>query len=341
MPAGTVTVVVTSVPETMTLQCTNTEAGIPGTEPETEEAYRTRVMRAGMLAVQGTPDTFKSRVFQVDGVQPRLVSYRQVNPTQWVAVVGGGDPYQVAQAIYESVPDISVLTTTVNNPSGFVPHAEVIAINDYPDWNQVGFLVPDSQSVSVILTWNTSSLNNQDAVTAPDSGCTLQSATGGGGYVRVKLPLSGISSLPVTVGAGGGSSSVGAFPEIYATAYAGESAWSNTTATLTEIKRFVASSRGGSAGSVSAHFEVLARIPGLRGGMSSFVTPDNGSCILGYGGYSALGGNPGHGSSSTSTMSNSASGYGYGLVAREVAAGGTALEAVSGGPGVVIIWEYA
>lgn len=162
VPAGTVTEVLTSVPGTMVLTCTNTEQGIPGTEPETEEEYRTRVMRAGMLAVQGTPDTFKSRVFQVEGVVPRLVSYRQVNPTQWVAIVGGGDPYQVAQAIYESVPDISVLTTSVNNPSGSVPHAEVIDINDYPDWYQVGFLVPDSQSVTVILTWNTSSLNYVD-----------------------------------------------------------------------------------------------------------------------------------------------------------------------------------
>lgn len=182
---------------------------------------------------------------------------------------------------------------------------------------------------------------NQNAVTAPGSGCTLQSATGGGGYVRVRLPLSGISSLPVTVGAGGGSSSVGTFSGRYASAYAGENAWSATATSLAENTRFVASSNGGRAGYMSAHFEVLASIPGLRGGMSSFVIPGNGFCVLGYGGYSALGGNPGHGSSATNTMSNSASGYGYGLVAREVEAGGTALEAVSGGPGVVIIWEYA
>lgn len=162
VPAGTVTQIVTSVPVGITLECINPTPGLPGLESESWEDYRAQVMQAGMLAVQGTPDTFKTRVKNVSGVQARLVSYRQITPGKWAAIVGGGNPYDVALAIYESVPDISVLTADVNNPSGFVPHAERISINDFPDTYTVPYIVPDSQGVQIILVWNTSSSNYVD-----------------------------------------------------------------------------------------------------------------------------------------------------------------------------------
>lgn len=162
VPAGSVTQIITSVPESITLTCANLTEGLPGLPAQGWDEYRAQVMQAGMLAVQGTPDTFKARVENVSGVQSRLVSYRQITPGKWAAIVGGGNPYDVALAIYESIPDISVLTTDVNNPSGFVPHAERIAINDFPDTYEVPYIVPDSQGVQVILTWNTSSRNYVD-----------------------------------------------------------------------------------------------------------------------------------------------------------------------------------
>ncbi|MHA1063407.1 baseplate J/gp47 family protein [Enterobacter ludwigii] len=162
VPAGSVTQTVTSVPESITLSCVNLTEGLPGLDAQGWDEYRAQVMQAGMLAVQGTPDTFRASVENVAGVQPRLVSYRQIAPGKWAAIVGGGNPYDVALAIYVSVPDISVLTADVNNPSGFVPHAERIAINDYPDTYEVSYIVPDSQGVRVILTWNTSSKNYVD-----------------------------------------------------------------------------------------------------------------------------------------------------------------------------------
>lgn len=162
VPAGSVNQILTSVPDNYNLSCTNPAAGLPGLEAQSWWDYRTQVLQAGMLAVQGTPDTFKTSVGKVPGVQTRLVSYRMLSPGRWVAIVGGGDPYDVALALYESVPDISVLTAEVNNPSGFVPHAEVIAINDYPDTYDVPYVVPDSQGVQVMLTWNTSSKNYVD-----------------------------------------------------------------------------------------------------------------------------------------------------------------------------------
>lgn len=162
VPAGTVTQIITSVPDTIKLTVTNLTEGVPGLEAQSVSDYRTQVWRAGMFASQGTPDFVKATVGNVDGVHPRLVSYRQVALGRWALIVGGGDPYIVAKAIYESVPDISILTTDVNNPSGYVPDSVTVTIEDYPDDYIVSWLVPTSQSVSVILTWNTIGYNYVD-----------------------------------------------------------------------------------------------------------------------------------------------------------------------------------
>jgi hypothetical protein len=41
------------------------------------------------------------------------VDIRNVGVNQWEVICGGGDPYQIANAIYQSVPDISMLTGSV------------------------------------------------------------------------------------------------------------------------------------------------------------------------------------------------------------------------------------
>lgn len=71
-----------------------------------------------MYGVQGTPDCYRIELKNVYGVQENLISYRQASLGAWVAIAGGGDPYEVAYAIYKAVPDISVLTNDVVNPSG-------------------------------------------------------------------------------------------------------------------------------------------------------------------------------------------------------------------------------
>lgn len=159
VPAGTVTQLITSLPKEITLSVTNVIEGLPGLDAQTDEDYRSQVMQAGMFAVQGTPDNLKMTIGNVDGVYPNLISFRQVSVDKWAVIVGGGDPYEVARAIYESVPDISVLTGDVISASGHVPHSETITLDDFPDIYNVSFIVPTSQTVSVILTWNTTGNN--------------------------------------------------------------------------------------------------------------------------------------------------------------------------------------
>ena len=133
VPEGTVTQVITSVPKDQPVKCTNLTAGMPGQEAQTWASYRAEVMESGMFGVQGTPDCFKAMLKSVSGVRENLISFRQSSLGKWVAVVGGGDPYDVAYAIYKSVPDISKLTNDVSNPSGAAVEKRTVSITVSPD----------------------------------------------------------------------------------------------------------------------------------------------------------------------------------------------------------------
>lgn len=103
VPQNTVTQIDTSLPATITtLTCTNPLAGIPSSGAETEESYRARVLDAGLVEAQGTPTYMKTLIKAVPGVQARLVSIVK-NTSTWSIMVGGGDQYQVAQAIFEGI----------------------------------------------------------------------------------------------------------------------------------------------------------------------------------------------------------------------------------------------
>ncbi|CAI1599469.1 Uncharacterized homolog of phage Mu protein gp47 [Serratia fonticola] len=155
VPAGTVTQIITSIPAKITLSVTNTVEGSPGLEEQTIADYRTQVMDAGMFAVQGTPDELKSALANVAGVHANRIAFRQVELGKWAVIVGGGDPYEVARAIYQSVPDISMLTADVVSGSGYTPHKEVITLNDFPDAYIIPYVVPSSQAATIMLTWDT------------------------------------------------------------------------------------------------------------------------------------------------------------------------------------------
>lgn len=155
VPEGSVTQVITSVPESQPVTCTNVLAGLPGADEQSYSSYRGQVMQTGMQAVQGTPDCVKATLRAVAGVQENLISFRQPTVGKWVVVVGGGDPYAVAYAIYKSVPDISTLTNDVVNESGSAPEKKTLSILVSPDTYNVPYVIPVSQNVVAIITWDT------------------------------------------------------------------------------------------------------------------------------------------------------------------------------------------
>lgn len=109
IPVNTVTQLITSAPAGITLTCTNLTAGLPGEAAQSDASYRAQVVQAGLATCQGAPSFIKTKLLEVSGVQENLVSVLNVATNQWEIIVGGGDPYQVANAIYQSVPDVSAL----------------------------------------------------------------------------------------------------------------------------------------------------------------------------------------------------------------------------------------
>lgn len=102
VPANTVTTVVTSLPPGVELVVNNPNTGTPSAGEQTEEAYRAQVMQAGIATSQGSEDYLKTLLENVSGVQARLIAVQQVVNAGWKVIVGGGNPYDVAGAIFRS-----------------------------------------------------------------------------------------------------------------------------------------------------------------------------------------------------------------------------------------------
>lgn len=122
IPANTVNTLITSLPPDITVTCTNPNAGLPATGAQTEEEYRAQVIQAGLASAQGFLTYLKTQLRNVPGVQTRLVSVVEDEATEnWQVIVGGGDPYQVANAIFRGIFDItqlegsSLLVTGITN----------------------------------------------------------------------------------------------------------------------------------------------------------------------------------------------------------------------------------
>jgi hypothetical protein len=119
VPAGTVTQKVTSVPNNFPLTVVNPTPGIPGTGAEDETAYRARVLQGQLAPSIGTLSFLKTLLGQVPNVQQRLISALITDSGEWEVIVGGGDPYQVAYAIYKALgPSISNMTGSTLGVTG-------------------------------------------------------------------------------------------------------------------------------------------------------------------------------------------------------------------------------
>jgi hypothetical protein len=153
VPPNSVTTIVTSVPSPTVLTCTNPLAGIPSTGPESPASYRASVIQAELAAATGMPTLLRTALGNVTGVLKRLVGIRQEGDG-WEIIVGGGDPYEVAYAIFSSLFDITTLIGSAT-PS----RNETVSIDNFPDTYTVVFVNPEQQEVAVSLVWDTTSPN--------------------------------------------------------------------------------------------------------------------------------------------------------------------------------------
>lgn len=122
---NTVTTIATSIPVSATLTVDNPAAGVAGEGTETTAEFRSRVLTSWTIGSQGMARYLKTQLTNVSGVQQRLVSVKQLSG-QWEIICGGGDPYEVAGAIYNSVFDVSNLSGSVMAVTGISVAANAV-----------------------------------------------------------------------------------------------------------------------------------------------------------------------------------------------------------------------
>jgi hypothetical protein len=123
VPADTVSQLITSVPVGISLAVTNPVSGIPSTMGEPISVFRERCWTAGLAASTGGARYLKTLLSNIPGVVNRLISV-YASPEGYVIIVGGGDPYQVAYAIWEAefwVPGLTGATIEVAGISNTNP----------------------------------------------------------------------------------------------------------------------------------------------------------------------------------------------------------------------------
>jgi hypothetical protein len=184
VPATTVNGFITSVPSTISLTVFNPTDGIPSTTTETISSFRTRTLTAGLASSTGVDRYFKTLVWNIPGVIQRLVSVRQdIASGRWIVIVGGGDPYQVAWAIYASIfgvpsllfPGINIANMTNTNP------IQVTTVNNHQLITGMVETFNNIQGMSSINGYSYSiTVTGLKTLTIPVNGIPLAPYTSGG-----------------------------------------------------------------------------------------------------------------------------------------------------------------
>ena len=130
VPSNSVRNIASSIPSGVTVTVSNPTPGIPSTTAQASEDYRAQVLGAGLVACAGNTQAIKTALQKVPGVVQSLISIR-LNPyyapvSKWEIIVGGGDPFAVAEAIYSSCGDTSSLCGSVMQVSGITSDADGI-----------------------------------------------------------------------------------------------------------------------------------------------------------------------------------------------------------------------
>lgn len=128
--ASSITQIVTSVPTGYTLTVTNAATGTPGdSDGEDDTSYRYRIIQSGAASCQSTPRFIKSNVGNVSGVSSRLVSVA-AGSGYYRVMVGGGDPYEIAGAIYQSIADLPLLVGSTNTITSISQAASAVVTTE-------------------------------------------------------------------------------------------------------------------------------------------------------------------------------------------------------------------
>jgi len=152
--ANTVNQVVTTFPAGVNITCNNPEQGTPSTGTQTVQSYRAQILQAMQAPAQALANYLQSQIVQVSGVNPLQVNILQVS-NGWEVICGGGDPYEVAGAIFASVGDLSTLVGSQISSTRNVN----VTMTDGPNSYNIIYVDPPSQTVTCAVTWQTNLAN--------------------------------------------------------------------------------------------------------------------------------------------------------------------------------------
>jgi len=192
VPANTVNQLITSVPLAISLSVNNPTAGTPAQIAETNASFRARTLQANLAASQGMTRYMKTLLQNVPGVQARLVSARMVSG-KWEILVGGGDPYQVANAIFCSLFDLITLTgstMTVSGATNANPAVITTSLNHgYATGQTVTFENMAGGTWGSTLNGNAyvATVLSETTFSIPVNGTSLGTYTAGSGYLLPNL----------------------------------------------------------------------------------------------------------------------------------------------------------
>lgn len=177
VPINAISTVVSAIYPGLSFSVYNPAAGVPGGPAESVQSFRSRIIQAGQSTSTGTASFLKSQLQAVPGVQSRLVSIVQTT-NGWKIIVGGGDQYAVALAIYQGIMNLATL-----QGSATTSYNITVSITDEPDSYSIIYVNPPQQVTTVAVTWNT----------------LLTGFTGGIGVAQLGAPavVNYINSIPV------------------------------------------------------------------------------------------------------------------------------------------------
>ena len=149
VPAASVTSLSTSLPTGVTLTVTNAAPGIPGEASQDAADFRAQVIQAGNAVAQGTPAFVKATIANVPNVSARLIAFKLISGGPEI-LAAGGDPYAIANAIYQALPNINQLQGAQT-----IGTTQSVTIDDYPDSYTIKFVEPLIQTVTMTINWET------------------------------------------------------------------------------------------------------------------------------------------------------------------------------------------
>lgn len=147
--ANTVDALASAVPAGITLSVTNPTPGVPGASTQIQSQFRAQVIQAGNAVAQGVPSFVKQSLSLVKNITQRLISFKLISGGPEI-LAAGGDPYAIANAIYQALPNINQLQGAQT-----IGTTQSVTIDDYPDSYTIKFVEPLIQTVTMTINWET------------------------------------------------------------------------------------------------------------------------------------------------------------------------------------------